>query len=64
MTNELSTALDSLTTQVSTSINLTDVIGVYGKAIGASILIFLGVWGGRKILQYVKSAMNGKLRTR
>ena len=40
----------ALTTQLSNAINATQVLTIMGTVVGATIGIFLAVWGGRKII--------------
>lgn len=60
-TNTLATTLGSFVTQVTGSISSADVLTVYGQALAAGFGIFLVVWGGRKIVNTVISALNGHI---
>ena len=59
------TAIDfsGLTSQLSATLNATTVLTVMGAVIGATATIFLAVWGGRKIIGGIQSAIKrGKIR--
>ena len=53
----------ALTTQLSTAINAETVLTVMGTVVTATIGIFLAVWGGRKIIGSIQSALKrGRIR--
>ena len=62
---QTTTAIDfsGLTTQLSSVLNASTVLTVMGAVIGATATIFLAVWGGRKIIGGIQSAIKrGKIR--
>ena len=58
-TETAATALDfsALTDALSAQINATTVLTIMGTVVGATIGIFLAVWGGRKIINGIQRAL-------
>ena len=47
----------ALTNQLASSINATTILTIMGTVVGATVGIFLAVWGGRKIVNGIQNAL-------
>ena len=61
MANEVSDALSSVGTTLTTQINPGVIASVVGVVLGACIALFLTWFGIRKLIRAIKSALKGRL---
>ncbi|MCI5967046.1 MAG: hypothetical protein MRZ42_01515 [Tenericutes bacterium] len=53
----------SLTNSLTAQLNATTILNIMGTVVGATVGIFLAVWGGRKIIGAIQTAMKrGNIR--
>lgn len=62
MSNEITDALNTVGTTLTTSINPATVASVIGIVLGAGIALFLTWFGIRKLVSVVKNALKGRLK--
>ena len=55
-------AAQSIFNTVSSSINVSSVVGIIAIALGAGIGLYLAWWAIRKVIRMVKAGLNGKLK--
>lgn len=61
MTNEIYTALEGFGTTLTTAINPIDILKVLGICLSAAAVIFFTMWGVRKLVKVMRSALKGRL---
>ena len=62
MSNEISTAISSVTTAMTDQINLVTIGGIVAADLGAGVGLYVGWFAIRKVIGAVKGALKGKLK--
>lgn len=62
MDNSVTTALESVGTELTSAINPGVIAAVIGVVLGSGILLFLTWFGIRKLISVVKGGLKGKLK--
>lgn len=61
MTNEVTTALQSVGTTLTSNISPATIVSVIGIVLASCVALYLTWFGIRKLLHAIKSALKGKL---
>ena len=61
MSNEVTTALQSVGTTLTSNISPATIVSVIGLVLGSCVALYLTWFGIRKLLHAIKSALKGKL---
>ena len=60
-TNEAVSAAQSLMGNVTSTLNITNIVAILGAGLGAVVGLYLAWWGAKKLIKMVQRALNGKL---
>lgn len=60
--NEITTALTSVSTSLTETINIGNIAIVIGTVLGAAVILYFGWFGIRKLISVVTNAAKGRLK--
>lgn len=59
--NEAVSAAQSLMSNVTSTLNITNIVAILGAGLTAVVGLYLAWWGAKKLIKMVQRALNGKL---
>ena len=60
-TNEAVSAAQSLMGNVTSTLNITNIVAIVGAGLTAVVTLYLAWWGAKKLIKMVQRALNGRL---
>ena len=60
-TNEAVSAAQSLMSNVTSTLNITNIVAILGAGLTAVVTLYLAWWGAKKLIKMVQRALNGRL---